>query len=84
MSIGIAAPAAYAADSAPPGMNAAAMSAYRMTGDAGYVIGPLALGLVADIYGPVTALLGSAALLVLAGVAFAVLAPETHRGGPVA
>ena len=38
--MGGAAPAAYAADSAPPGMNAAAIGAFRMTGDAGYVIGP--------------------------------------------
>ena len=59
-SVGGAAPAAYAANSAPPGMNAAAMSTFRMTGDAGYVIGPLALGLIADIYGPVMALVGSA------------------------
>lgn len=80
LSIGGTAPATYAADSAPPGMNASAMSIYRMTGDAGYVIGPLALGLVADLYGPVPALLGSAALLVLAGIAFATFAPETFRG----
>jgi hypothetical protein len=51
-----------------------------MTGDAGYVIGPLALGLLADIHGPVTALLVAALLLALAGAAFAVAAPETHRG----
>ncbi|HEY5827985.1 MAG TPA: MFS transporter [Hyphomicrobiaceae bacterium] len=79
-SVGGSAPAAYAADSAPPGMNAAAMSTFRMMGDAGYVIGPLALGLVADIWGPVTALLVSASLLVAVGAAFALIAPETHRG----
>ena len=39
-----AAPAAYAADVAPAGMNAAAMSAYRMLADLGYVVGPLVLG----------------------------------------
>ena len=61
-------------------MNAAAMSTFRMMGDAGYVIGPLALGLVADIWGPVTALLVSASLLVAVGAAFALIAPETHRG----
>jgi MFS family permease len=77
-SVGGAAPAAYAADSAPAGMNAAAMSTFRMTGDAGYVIGPLALGLIVDLYGPVAALLGSASVLVLVGVAFAILATETH------
>jgi MFS family permease len=79
-SIGGAAPAAYAADTAPPGMNAAAMSTFRMMADAGYVIGPLALGLIADLYGPVTALLGAASLLVVIGIAFAMLAPETYRG----
>lgn len=78
ISAGGSAPAAYAADSAPPGMNAAAMSTFRMTSDLGYVIGPLALGFIADLYGPVTALLGGAAMLVLVGAAFAAVAPETH------
>jgi MFS family permease len=75
---GGAAPAAYAADSAPPGMNAAAMSTFRMTGDLGYVIGPLALGFVADLYGPVTALLAGATGLVLVGAAFGVFASDSH------
>ena len=78
-SVGGAAPAAYAAESAAPGMNAAAMSLYRMTADAGYVIGPLALGLIADVHGPNAALFVSATLLVLAGAAFALVAPETYR-----
>ena len=78
-SIGGAAPAAYAADSAPPGMNAAAMSTYRMVGDLGYVIGPIALGLIVDGYGPVAALVFAAALLVLVGGLFAKFAPETYR-----
>lgn len=79
-SVGGAAPAAYAVDSAPPGMNASAMGFFRMTGDAGYVIGPLALGLIADLYGPVAALLVAATLVTLIGVAFAMVAPETHGG----
>jgi MFS family permease len=83
-SVGGAAPAAYAADSAPPGMNAAAIGTYRMTSDAGYVIGPLALGLIADLHGPIAALVGSASLLVLVGAAFALAAPETYRGRPAA
>lgn len=78
ISAGGSAPAAYAADTAPPGMNAAAMSTFRMTGDLGYVIGPLALGLIADLYGPVTALLSGAGALILVGAAFAVIAAETH------
>jgi MFS transporter, DHA1 family, multidrug resistance protein len=77
-SVGGSAPTAYAADSAPPGMNAAAISSYRLTADAGYVIGPLGLGLIADFYGPVTAIGISAALLALIGAAFALWAPETH------
>lgn len=79
ISAGGTAPAAYAADTAPPGMNAAAMSIFRMTSDAGYVIGPLALGLIVDIYGPITAIVTSAVLLVLVGAAFALFAPETSR-----
>ena len=78
-SIGGSAPAAYAADSAPPGMNAATMSMYRMAGDAGYVAGPIILGLIADLYSPETALYLGAALLVCAGSGFAWFAPETHR-----
>ncbi len=73
-----AAPAAYAADMAPSGMNAAAMSAYRMLSDLGYVVGPLALGLVTDLFGPDTALGATATLLVVVGVLFARLAPETR------
>lgn len=79
-SVGGAAPAAYAVDSAPPGMNASAMSLFRMTGDAGYVIGPLALGLIADVLGPTAALVLSAVLIMSIGVAFAVAAPETYGG----
>ena len=78
--VGGSAPAAYAADTAPHGMNAAAMSTFRWMGDAGYVIGPLALGLIVDLYGPVASLVLSAALLMLVGIAFAVYAPETFRG----
>src|SRR5262249_47233997 len=75
-SVGGAAPAAYAADCAPQGMNAAAMSLSRRTADVGYVIGPLGLGLITDAWGPIAALLVSATLLVLAGATFALVAPE--------
>ena len=76
-----AAPAAYAADVAPPGMNAAAMSMFRMLGDLGYVIGPIVLGLATDVVGPDTTLAATALLLVLAATLFALRAPETHRPG---
>ena len=79
--IGGAAPAAYAADVAPPGMNAAAMSAYRMVGDLGYVVGPVVLGVAADLAGADATLGATAVLLVAVAVVFARLAPETYRAG---
>jgi DHA1 family multidrug resistance protein-like MFS transporter len=75
------APAAYAADVAPPGMNAAAMSAFRMLSDAGYVLGPLALGVITDIFGADAALATAAALLAAVAILFARYAPETYRMG---
>jgi MFS family permease len=73
-----AAPAAYAADVAPPGMNAAAMSTYRMLGDLGYVVGPIALGVATDLFGAGGALGATALLLVAAALLFARFAPESH------
>jgi len=74
-----AAPAAYAADVAPPGMNAAAMSAFRMLSDAGYVLGPIVLGLITDLFGADVALATAAVLLAAAAILFARFAPESHR-----
>jgi MFS family permease len=74
-----AAPATYAADVAPPGMNAAAMSTYRMLGDLGYVVGPIALGLSTDLAGANATLVTVALLLVVAAGLFARFAPETYR-----
>jgi MFS family permease len=73
-----AAPAAYAADVAPAGMNAAAMSSYRMLGDVGYMLGPVALGLVADVFGLDAALAVAAGLLCLVGLVFGRFAPESY------
>ena len=81
MGVSGAAPAAYAADTAPGGMNAAALSTYRMLADMGYVVGPIALGLVADLAGADAALASTAALLVAVALLFARLAPETFRAG---
>lgn len=75
------APAAYAADSAPAGMNAAALGMYRMVADGGYVLGPLVLGLAVDAWGATAALDLAAALIVAVGIAFALGAPETYRRG---
>jgi len=76
-----AAPAAYAADVAPAGMNAAAMSAYRMLSDLGYVLGPLALGAVTDLLGADVALGSTAVLMIAVALLFAQRAPETWRAG---
>lgn len=77
--ISSAAPAAYAADMAPAGMNAAAMSSYRMLSDFGYVAGPLLIGVMADTLGNNTALGVTATMLVVVGTLFARFAPETLR-----
>jgi MFS family permease len=80
ISLGIssAAPSAYAADTAPPGMNAAVMSSYRMLSDAGYVLGPLILGIVSDAAGAPAALTVAAVLLAFSAVLFGRWAPETR------
>jgi len=77
-----AAPAAYAADVAPPGMNAAAMSTYRMLSDLGYVLGPIALGAVTDFRGADTALTAAAGSMVVVAGLFARFAPESYRERP--
>lgn len=77
-----AAPSAYAADMAPAGMNAPAMSMYRMLADFGYVAGPLLLGTAADLFATETALYATAALVIVAGLTFAWLAPESYRREP--
>jgi MFS family permease len=81
LALGIAsdAPGAYAADTAPRGMNAAVMSTYRMLSDLGYVLGPLVLGIVADGLGAPSALAVASALLVVSAVLFARWAPESYR-----
>jgi len=73
------APGAYAADTAPPGMNAAVMSTYRMLSDAGYVLGPLVLGIVADGFGAPVALAVAGSLLVVSALLFGRFAPEGYR-----
>ena len=73
-----AAPAAYAADTAPAGMNASAMSTYRMLADLGYVVGPIALGLTVDWYGASIALIVAASLKISMSALFARYAPETY------
>jgi MFS family permease len=79
MGISGAAPSAYAADTAPASMTAAALGTYRMLADLGYVVGPIALGLAADLAGADLALGLTALLLTAVALLFARLAPETYR-----
>lgn len=81
VSIGIAgpAPAAYAADMAPTGLNASAMGLYRMLADSGYILGPLGLGIAADVFSAESALFGTGAMVIVSGAVFALLAPETRN-----
>jgi MFS transporter, DHA1 family, multidrug resistance protein len=77
LGVSSAAPSAYAADIAPPGMNAAVLSAFRTLSDAGYMLGPIVLGLIAEAVGAVLALACAGTLLVIAAALFGWLAPET-------
>ena len=78
------APGAYAADITPPGMNAAAMSTFRTISETGYVLGPLVLGLIADLAGANAALGTTAALMAVVGILFWLFAPEKSRRKPAA
>src|SRR3989304_5456369 len=77
-------PAAYAADIAPDGMRGVTMGLYRTFGDAGFVIGPVLLGSLADLTTFGWALTFDAAVLVGIALLFALFARETLRppGGP--
>ena len=77
-----ASPAAYAADIAPPGMAAPAMGLFRAISDSGYVVGPLALGALADATSSITALRVTAAVLLAVGLLFAFRAPESLTREP--
>jgi MFS family permease len=82
--IGGSAPGAYAADLAPPGANGPTMGIYRTLADAGYVVGPALLGVLADAYGAGSALLTIGLLFWVAGALFGLFAPETRpRAVPV-
>lgn len=71
------APAAYAADVAPPDLRGLGMAMYRTAGDIGFVIGPPLLGAIADATTIRVALLVNAALVVASTTTFALVARET-------
>lgn len=70
------APAAYAADIAPPHLRGLGMGLFRSAGDAGFMIGPPLLGAIADWTSYETALAVNAALIGLAALFF-ITARET-------
>ena len=74
------APAAYAADISPKNIRGSALGIYRTCGDVGLLLGPLALGALADSVGIPAALGANAALLTLAGGVFHFTAREIKRG----
>ncbi|HEX2254416.1 MAG TPA: MFS transporter [Thermoanaerobaculia bacterium] len=74
------APAAYAADVAPPGAIGPAMGLYRTFSDVGLVIGPVGVGWIADTAGFGWSFATNAALLAAVTVAFAVFARESAPG----
>jgi len=78
--VGGSAPAAYAADMAPPGANGVTMGIYLTLADAGYVVGPFLLGWISDRAGAGTALFITAGLFAVAVTLFALFAPETVYG----
>lgn len=62
------APAAYAADIAPPALRGLAMGLYRTAGDVGFLVGPVLLGAVADA-SSIHWALGANGVIVLASAA---------------
>ncbi|MDA0351187.1 MAG: MFS transporter [Chloroflexi bacterium] len=75
------APAAYAAEIAPPEMRGLAMGLYRTAGDFGLLIGAPLLGLIADARGFGWALVTNAVLMV-AAVGFFAFAAGAGRAAP--
>jgi DHA1 family multidrug resistance protein-like MFS transporter len=75
-------PTAYVADLAPAALRARVFGLYRSVSDAGYIVGPLVLGWLAQVSGYSAPLLLTAALFLAAGTLFALLAPELHRPAP--
>ncbi len=78
------APAAYAADLAPPESRGLAMGLYRTSGDIGFLIGAPMLGALTDATSFAWALTANAVLAALSAIAFLVFAHETVKKGATA
>jgi len=75
------APAAYAADIAPPHLRGLAMGLYRSSGDIGFLIGPIILGLVADASDYGWALWLNTVLIAAASLFFLTARETVQRAG---
>ena len=73
------APAAYAADVTPPSIRGTALSVYRTCGDVGLLVGPVALGALADHTSVGTALVANGAVLAGAAGAFRLTARNSAK-----
>jgi MFS family permease len=75
------APAAYAADIAPPALRGLSMGLYRSAGDLGFLLGPFLLGALADATSIPWGLAANAGIVLLATAVFALAARETLAPG---
>ena len=71
------APAAYLADVAAPAVRGRSVGVYRTFGDVGTIVGPVALGLAAEVWDSDAAALLLAGVLVVSTAAFCVLSRES-------
>lgn len=67
-------------DVAPPAWRASAVGVYRLWRDAGYAVGALAAGLLADVFNLTTAIAAVAGLTFLSGIIVAAVMSETLPG----
>ena len=73
------APAAYVTDLSPVAVRGRVFGFFRSVADAGYVVGPLLLGFLADRAGYGVPLLVTAVMIVGSGALFWLFAPELYR-----
>lgn len=67
-------------DIAPPTWRASAVGVYRLWRDAGFAIGAILTGIIADVTTPATAIWAVAALTLASGMVVAFRMQETHMG----